>query len=219
MNTTKPSSKAFSDYLEHTGRFADARWCPSPNFGVRPDDAGISLLVIHNISLPPGRYGGRAIEDFFCNRLNPGDHPYFETIATMQVSSHVLITRDGQAVQFVNLKDRAWHAGRSWFDGRAECNDFSIGIELEGTDDDPYTEAQYDTLATLAAAIMAAWPAITQDRITGHSDIAPGRKTDPGPAFDWPYFRRLLAERTQSGTDIEVFRRTAPPGPDDQEPC
>lgn len=169
-----------------------ARWCPSPNFGPRPDGERISLLVVHNISLPPGQFGGDAIERFFCNQLDPSAHPYFETIAGMTVSSHLLIRRDGSPVQFVSLLDRAWHAGRSCFQGEEECNDFSIGIELEGTDDIAYTAAQYRALADLTQKIMVAWPEITPDRVTGHSDIAPGRKTDPGPAFDWACYRTML---------------------------
>lgn len=178
--------------LRRTGRVSQARWCPSPNFGPRPEGASISLLVVHNISLPPGQFGGDAIERFFCNQLDASAHPYFETIAGMAVSSHLLIRRDGSPVQFVSLLDRAWHAGRSCFRGQEECNDFSIGIELEGADDIPYTDAQYQTLTHLSQMIMTAWPEITADRITGHSDIAPGRKTDPGPAFDWSHFRQML---------------------------
>jgi len=170
-----------------------ARWCPSPNFGPRPENAAISLLVVHNISLPPGQFGGPEIEDFFCNRLDPDAHPYFQTIAGMQVSAHGLIRRDGSLIQFVSLLDRAWHAGRSCFQGEDECNDFSIGIELEGTDDIPYTEAQYQCLAGITGLVMAAWPEITPQRLAGHCDVAPGRKTDPGPAFDWHHFRTLLA--------------------------
>ncbi|KPQ01139.1 1,6-anhydro-N-acetylmuramyl-L-alanine amidase AmpD [Marinobacter sp. HL-58] len=186
--------------LRRTGRVATARWCPSPNFGLRPEGSGISLLVVHNISLPPGQFGGDAIERFFCNQLEASGHPYFEMIAGMKVSSHLLIRRDGSPVQFVSLLDRAWHAGRSCFQGEEECNDFSIGIELEGTDDIPYTPAQYRALAELSRLIMAAWPDITPDRITGHSDIAPGRKTDPGPAFDWSRYRKLLdAGQTTEG--------------------
>jgi len=178
--------------LRQTGRLSGAVWCPSPNFGPRPEGAGISLLVVHNISLPPGQFGGPEIQDFFCNRLDPTAHPYFETIAGVQVSAHALIRRDGKVIQFVSLLDRAWHAGRSCFDGREECNDFSIGIELEGADDIPYTEAQYQRLADIARQVMAAWPEIGPGRITGHSDIAPGRKTDPGPAFDWSHFMACL---------------------------
>lgn len=185
--------------LRLTGRLDTARWCPSPNFGPRPENAPVSLLVVHNISLPPGQFGGDAIERFFCNQLDPAAHPYFQTIADMRVSSHLLIRRDGTPVQFVSLLDRAWHAGRSCFRGEQECNDFSVGIELEGADDIPYTPAQYQMLTNLSLLIMKAWPAITPDRITGHSDIAPGRKTDPGPAFDWANYRQLLDAGRQPG--------------------
>lgn len=178
--------------LRQTGRLESARWHPSPNYGPRPDDAPISLLVVHNISLPPGEFGGPYIEDFFTNRLNPELHPYFSTIADMRVSAHALIRRDGSLVQFVSLLERAWHAGRSSFQGVEECNDFSIGIELEGTDDIPYTPEQYRVLAELSTVICSAWPDITCDRITGHCDIAPGRKTDPGPVFDWQAFQSTL---------------------------
>lgn len=197
-NTINLSDKAATG-LRATGRVRDARWCPSPNFGPRPEKANVSLLVVHNISLPPGQFGGDAIERFFCNQLDPSEHPYFQTIAAMKVSSHLLIRRDGTVVQFVSLLDRAWHAGRSCFQGEEECNDFSIGIELEGADDIPYTEAQYQALAGLSQLIMRSWPAITPDRITGHSDIAPGRKTDPGPAFDWGVYRQLLATWPDTG--------------------
>lgn len=182
----------FPSALRQSGRLRAARWCPSPNFGPRPDADDISLLVVHNISLPPEQFGGPWIEDFFTNRLDTAAHPYFREIGGMTVSSHLLIRRDGEMLQFVNLRERAWHAGRSVFCGRDECNDFSIGIELEGADHIPYTDAQYRKLAEVTREIMAAWPAITGERITGHSDIAPGRKTDPGPAFDWGYFRDLL---------------------------
>jgi N-acetyl-anhydromuramoyl-L-alanine amidase len=180
--------------LRTTGLVPYARWCASPNCNDRPDGNAPSLLVVHNISLPPGHFSGDAIERFFCNRLDPSAHPYFQTISELKVSSHLLIRRDGSAIQFVNLLDRAWHAGRSSFQGEDECNDFSIGIELEGTDNFPYTDEQYKRLTELAALIMAAWPDITRDRITGHSDIAPGRKTDPGPAFDWSRFHTRLAQ-------------------------
>ena len=181
--------------LRNSGLLPDARWCPSPNFGPRPEAEDISLLVIHNISLPPEQFGGSWIEDFFCNRLDTSAHPYFEEIGAMTVSSHLLIRRDGEMLQFVRFQDRAWHAGRSVFDGQEACNDFSIGIELEGADHIPYTDTQYQQLAAVTRNLQAAWPAITADRITGHSDIAPGRKTDPGPAFDWAYYRKLLASR------------------------
>lgn len=172
-----------------------ARQVPSPNCDARPDSADISLLVVHGISLPPGEFGGPWIDDLFHNRLDPAQHPYFTEIAGLQVSSHLLIRRDGELVQYVPLGLRAWHAGASNFDGRECCNDFSIGVELEGADDLPYAPVQYQRLADLSCGLMAAFPAITPARIVGHSDIAPGRKTDPGAAFDWHHFRRLLSER------------------------
>lgn len=181
--------------LRSTGRLSSVRWCPSPNYGPRPEGTAISLLVVHNISLPPGQFGGGYIEDFFTNRLESADDPYFLTIADLHVSAHALIERDGTVVQFVSLLERAWHAGRSCFQGVEECNDFSVGIELEGADNVPYTPQQYRALADLALVISSAWPAISSDRITGHCDIAPGRKTDPGPAFDWPGFRALFQKR------------------------
>jgi len=184
--------------LRETGRLSSARWCSSPNYGPRPEGVNISLLVVHSISLPPGQFGGTYIEQFFTNCLNPADHPYFSTIADMHVSAHALIRRDGAVVQFVSLLERAWHAGRSSFQGVEECNDFSIGIELEGADDIPYTPEQYRSLAILTDVIRSAWPAITRDRIVGHCDIAPGRKTDPGPAFDWQEFWESLLS-TQLG--------------------
>ncbi|MDS1310189.1 1,6-anhydro-N-acetylmuramyl-L-alanine amidase AmpD [Marinobacter xiaoshiensis] len=184
--------------LRETGRLESARWCPSPNYGPRPEGTTISLLVVHNISLPPGEFGGTYIEDFFTNCLDPDLHPYFATIAGMRVSAHALIRRDGSLVQFVSLLERAWHAGRSCFEGVEECNDFSIGIELEGADDIPYTAEQYRALAEISIVIGSAWPDITNNRITGHSDIAPGRKTDPGPAFDWQHFQASL-QAVQTG--------------------
>lgn len=199
----EPARQVVSDQtittLRKTGRLPGARWCPSPNFGPRPEGVPVSLLVVHNISLPPGQFGGPEIEDFFCNRLDHTAHPYFETIAGIQVSAHALIRRDGSMVQFVSLLDRAWHAGRSSFQGEDECNDFSVGIELEGTDDVPYTHDQYRQLASAVHLIMTAWPEVTPERLTGHCDIAPGRKTDPGPAFDWSYFRAVLANALVAG--------------------
>lgn len=179
--------------IDESGWLEGVRYCPSPNFGPRPDNASISLLVVHNISLPPGQFGGDAIERFFCNKLDGREHPYFEQICEMKVSAHALVRRDGECVQFVSFLDRAWHAGRSSFQGQEECNDFSIGIELEGADDIPYTPEQYLTLAWVARALMQRWPCITPQRMTGHCDIAPGRKTDPGPAFSWPTFFEALA--------------------------
>ncbi|HXG28979.1 MAG TPA: 1,6-anhydro-N-acetylmuramyl-L-alanine amidase AmpD [Nevskiales bacterium] len=177
-----------------TGQLAGARQRPSPNCDERPDPDDVSLLVVHGISLPPGEFGGPWIDDLFLNRLDPSRHPYFATISGLQVSSHLLIRRDGELIQYVPVHRRAWHAGTSCFQGRERCNDFSIGVELEGTDQIPYSPAQYRMLAAVACALMRAFPAITPDRIVGHSDIAPGRKTDPGEAFDWECFRRLLSE-------------------------
>ena len=187
------SLKDAAALLRSSGRFPGVRWCPSPNFGPRPDGSSISLLVVHNISLPPEQFGGPHIENFFCNCLDTAVHPYFETIAELKVSAHALIRRDGSVIQFVSCLDRAWHAGRSSFQGKEECNDYSIGIELEGADDVPYTDDQYRALARLALLAMTAWPEITPGRIAGRSDIAPGRKTDPGPAFEWARFQTLLS--------------------------
>lgn len=177
--------------LDAGQRLAGVRYCASPNCNARPPDAVPSLIVVHGISLPPGEFGGPHIEALFTNRLDPAGHPYFATIAGLQVSAHVLVRRDGELVQFVPFDLRAWHAGASSYQGRSNCNDFSIGIELEGTDDIPYTDAQYQRLAELIRALARAYPA-TRGHVAGHSDIAPGRKTDPGPSFDWARLRSLL---------------------------
>ncbi|WP_457666382.1 1,6-anhydro-N-acetylmuramyl-L-alanine amidase AmpD [Thiolapillus sp.] len=168
------------------------RHCPSPNCDERPDHARVDLLVIHNISLPPAQFGGPWIEDFFLNRLDASKDAYFQKISHLRVSAHFLIRRDGEILQFVPLDKRAWHAGESCFQGQYRCNDFSVGIELEGTDDVAYTDIQYQQLARLSRDIMEACPGITPERIAGHEHIAPGRKTDPGPAFDWPRYLALL---------------------------
>ncbi len=165
---------------------------PSPNCSKRLDPADISLLVVHNISLPPGQFGGPHIDELFCNRLDPAAHPYFAGICHLQVSAHLLIRRDGAVVQYVPFDRKAWHAGRSSFEGREECNEFSIGIELEGTDDQPFSAAQYRVLAAVSDLLLRAYPGIRPERITGHSDIAPGRKTDPGPCFNWAAYRAAL---------------------------
>ncbi|MFA7387418.1 MAG: 1,6-anhydro-N-acetylmuramyl-L-alanine amidase AmpD [Thiohalobacteraceae bacterium] len=167
--------------------------CPSPNWDARTPPGEISLIVVHGISLPPGEFGGPWIEDLFMNRLDPKAHPYFETITNLQVSAHVVIYRDGRVVQYVPFSGRAWHAGQSCFRGRTACNDFSIGIELEGSDELAYTERQYRQLAILIGVLRQAYPSISTDAVAGHSDIAPGRKTDPGPAFEWPKLAALLA--------------------------
>jgi len=171
------------------GRVMPARQVPSPNFGPRPAGCEPDLLVIHNISLPPGQYGGDHIERLFTNCLDWDEHPFFAEIRGTEVSAHLLVRRCGEVVQFVNLRERAWHAGQSCFAGRDNCNDFSIGIELEGTDDEAYTDLQYETLAALTRVLLARYKGITGSRIVGHSDIAPDRKTDPGPAFDWERYR------------------------------
>ncbi len=168
-----------------TGLLHGARLCDSPNADARPPGTDIDMLVLHGISLPPGEYGSDAIEALFTNRLDPSAHPYFESIAGLEVSAHLLIRRDGEVVQFVPFDRRAWHAGLSRFRERERCNDFSIGIELEGCDDEPYSDEQYAKLVDVVAALLAAFPALSTRRIAAHSDIAPGRKTDPGPAFDW----------------------------------
>jgi AmpD protein len=164
----------------------------SPNYDSRPDNAPIKLVVVHGISLPPGEYGGGHIQQFFCNNLDTGLHPYFEEICGMTVSAHCLVERDGNILQFVSFEDRAWHAGESQWCGETACNNFSVGIELEGCDDEAYTGAQYLSLAVLVRALRSHYPQIADDAITGHSDIAPGRKTDPGPAFDWDRLKGYL---------------------------
>jgi N-acetyl-anhydromuramoyl-L-alanine amidase len=169
---------------------------PSPNRDARPAGTPIDLLVIHNISLPPGQFGGPWIDDLFLARLDPSAHPYFRDIAGAPVSAHLLIHRDGHCIQYVPFCQRAWHAGVSSFAGRERCNEFSIGIELEGTDELPFEAPQYLALAAATRAIINAYPAITPERIVGHSDIAPGRKTDPGPNFDWDRYRALLGRST-----------------------
>lgn len=166
----------------------------SPNFDERPDPDDVSLIVIHCISLPPNEFGNDCIDQLFCNRLNPDDHPYFAAIHQMKVSSHLLIKRTGEIVQYVPFNKRAWHAGLSSYQGRERCNDFSIGIELEGTETIHYTEAQYNQLAAAVASLLKAYPGLSKDRVTGHSDIAPGRKTDPGESFDWQKFFCILGK-------------------------
>jgi AmpD protein len=175
-----------------TGLAAGTRQVLSPNFNERPGTMVPELIVVHGISLPPGEYGGPWIDRMFVGAL-PGDaHPYFKDLAGRQLSAHALIRRDGEIVQYVPFHRRAWHAGRSEYRGRAECNDFSIGIELEGTDEAPYEEAQYASLSKLIRGLLATYPTLSREHITGHSDIAPGRKSDPGPHFDWERLRSSL---------------------------
>ena len=172
--------------LDAAGWLADARRLPSPNRDARPDGMAIELIVIHNISLPPGVFDGDAVIDLFTNRLDWDAHPYYQGIRGLQVSAHFFIRRDGALIQFVPCALRAWHAGASTWMGRERCNDFSIGIELEGSDDAAFTEAQYAALIPLVQQLRQAYPIRA---VVGHSDIAPGRKTDPGPHFEWQRFR------------------------------
>lgn len=175
-----------------SGLIQGVRQVPSPNCDDRPPGTDIDLIVVHGISLPPGEFGGPWIDALFTNTLNPNAHPYFRDLQSMRVSAHLLIRRDGALVQYVPFHRRAWHAGVSRFQGRERCNDFSIGIELEGTDDLPYEDVQYRELARMVQNLMKVYPLIGPRRIVGHSAVAPGRKTDPGPAFDWGRLYRLL---------------------------
>ena len=174
-------------------RLLQARQVASPNCDARPPGCEISLVVIHGISLPPGHYGGPEIDQLFTNRLDAAAHPYFAAIAGLKVSAHLLIRRDGELVQYVPFNLRAWHAGESCYEGCSACNDFSIGIELEGQDEEAYTEEQYAQLAAVLQILIETFPRLSAGRIAGHSDVAPGRKTDPGPAFDWGILRQRLA--------------------------
>ena len=192
--TTIDQTSVINSVTGPNGWYTAAKRCPSPNCDARPDGTSIDLLVIHNISLPPGQFGGPWIADLFRNRLDPNAHPYFADIAGQCVSAHLLIRRDGQLDQFVPFDARAWHAGVSCFAGKKACNDFSIGIELEGSDDQAFSDSQYTQLLAVTLELMRRYPAITPDRIVGHSDIAPGRKTDPGPCFDWNRFRSALPD-------------------------
>jgi N-acetyl-anhydromuramoyl-L-alanine amidase len=176
-----------------TGLVPGTRQVLSPHFDARPAGTVAELIVVHGISLPPGEFGGPWIDRLFTGDLPADAHPFFRAIAGGRVSAHVLIRRDGEILQYVSFAQRAWHAGPSEYRGRRACNDFSIGIELEGTDAVPYEQAQYQSLAALIQALCAAYPSLSQERIAGHSDIAPGRKTDPGPAFDWERLRASLA--------------------------
>ena len=174
------------------GWLTSASICVSSHFNERPLDSVIDLIVIHNISLPPGKFGADNIKDFFSGQLDATQDPYFETIKNLQVSAHLLIDRAGEVTQFVPFDKRAWHAGKSSWKGRDDCNDFSIGIELEGSDDIAFTDNQYAQLLAVIALLKQVYSAITNSRIVGHSDIAPGRKTDPGPCFDWTKIRQSL---------------------------
>jgi AmpD protein len=187
-----------------SGLVGPARQCPSPNQDARPGDGDTSLIVLHSISLPPGRFGGPEIEQLFTNQLDWNAHPYFAQIRGLEVSAHLLIRRDGELVQFVPFTERAWHAGASCFQGQSTCNDYSIGIELEGEDTVPYDNRQYDALISVVAPLLRTYPGLSARRIAAHSDIAPGRKTDPGPAFDWlRLYDGLSRELSQKESDSE----------------
>ncbi|TLU66745.1 1,6-anhydro-N-acetylmuramyl-L-alanine amidase AmpD [Thalassotalea litorea] len=182
---------ADQDHFSQGVESSDIRQCPSPFYDER-EGADISLLVVHNISLPPGQFGGNYIDQLFTGKLNPKEHEYFQDIYQFKVSAHCLIKRNGDVVQYVPFEKRAWHAGVSVFNGRSKCNDFSIGIELEGCDDVPYTEVQYQQLAAITRVLQKHYPLIAKNHITGHCDIAPGRKTDPGESFNWSHYFSLL---------------------------
>ncbi len=195
LSMTSPDSPQEASFQVDAGSglLLGAAQVASPNCDGRPAGIEADLIVVHGISLPPGEFGGPWIGRLFTNTLPADAHPYFADVCTLRVSSHLVVFRDGAVTQYVRFAERAWHAGRSSFNGREACNDFSIGIELEGTDTLPYEDAQYRVLAKIVAALCAAYPRLSTDRVVGHSDIAPGRKTDPGPAFDWPRARRLIA--------------------------
>lgn len=177
---------------QKTHLLESVKYSPSSHHDDRPQDCPIDMVVVHGISLPPGEFGSSAVEDFFTAQLDMNSHPAYPSIAHLRVSSHLFIRRTGEIIQFVPFHKRAWHAGESHFQGRVCCNDFSIGIELEGTDDIPYELNQYDQLAKVITVLMQTYPAITEERIVGHVDIAPGRKTDPGPVFDWNLLKGSL---------------------------
>jgi len=175
-----------------SGIIEEARQVCSPNFDERPADCGPELIVVHSIALPPGEFGGPWIDHLFCNCLDPAEHQYFEEVHELRVSSHLLIRRDGELVQYVPLTSRAWHAGPSSYQGREACNDFSVGIELEGDEVTPYAAPQYEMLADVIRTLRLNYPDLAKAPLVGHSDIAPGRKTDPGDVFDWPRLNQLL---------------------------
>jgi AmpD protein len=186
-----PNNHTF-DIDAASGYLTQARQVASPNYDARPAGVAADLIVVHGISLPPNEFGGPAIDQLFTNTLPWDAHPYFKKIEGLTASTHLLIRRDGELVQYVSFNDRAWHAGASNYCGRERCNDFSIGIELEGADDIAYEPVQYRLLAATINALRYAYPTLSNERIVGHSDIAPGRKTDPGEAFDWPRLRALI---------------------------
>jgi AmpD protein len=189
ISTDAPDAAAAPVVFWRSGWYAFAHHLPSPNFGPRPPGTEIDLLVLHSISLPPGEYGGNAVQQLFTNQLDWQAHPYYRGIEGLQVSAHFYIRRNGDLIQFVSCDDRAWHAGVSHYRGRDNCNDDSIGIELEGLEGGPFEAAQYDTLSALATALPLRYPL---RHVAGHEHIAPGRKADPGTGFDWPRLHKTL---------------------------
>ena len=189
INTRLDSAKAW---------LVQSRHVESPNCDARPRGSDIDMIVVHGISLPPGEFGGPWIEALFSNQLDPALHPYFASVCELRVSAHVLVRRDGEVVQFVPFTKRAWHCGESSFENRTRCNDFSIGIELEGVDEVPYADVQYAVLAEICRLVMIAWPAITPARVVGHCHVAPGRKSDPGSAFEWARLAQMLGDASKS---------------------
>ncbi|MES1195461.1 MAG: 1,6-anhydro-N-acetylmuramyl-L-alanine amidase AmpD [Steroidobacter sp.] len=191
MNLSTEFAKELN--IDATGLLLQVRQVSSPNADDRPAGMQPDLIIVHGISLPPGEYGGPWIDQLFTNLLPAGPHPYFKQIEGLKVSTHVLIRRDGELVQYVSFDKRAWHAGVSNYQGRERCNDFSIGIELEGTDELPYEAVQYRQLANLIVSLCRHYPSLSTAHVVGHSDVAPGRKTDPGESFDWPRLRAMIA--------------------------
>ena len=196
-HTRAPGTTSGLDIDTTTGLLAGARQVESPNCDDRPPATVVDLVVVHGISLPPGEFGGPWIDALFTNTLPADADAFFAGISGLRVSSHALVRRDGEIVQYVPFHRRAWHAGQSQWQGRSGCNDFSIGIELEGTDASAYESIQYVRLARLISALIGVYPALSVEGVVGHSDVAPGRKTDPGPAFDWPLLRALLRFETE----------------------
>ena len=194
-----------------SGLMRGARQIASPNHDSRPAGVEADLIVVHGISLPPGEYGGPWIDRLFTNTLPAHVHPYFAEVGALRVSSHLVVARDGSVTQYVRFTERAWHAGKSIYRGREACNDFSVGLELEGTDTEPYEAAQYAALADAVAALCAAYPRLSPDRLAGHSDIAPGRKTDPGPAFDWPRARGLIDAAVSAASLTSAYGKPLQP--------
>ena len=191
------------------GWFSGARRCPSPNFTARPVGVDPELVVVHGISLPPGCYGSGDVEALFCNRLDPSGHPYYAQLDGLRVSAHFFIERSGALTQFISCDDRAWHAGVSQWRWRTDCNDFSIGIELEGVDVHGYENTQYQTLSWLLVGLFCEYPRLSIEAVVGHSDIAPGRKTDPGPAINWALLRRLLRNRIRPGESARPLNNSS----------